>query len=110
MGHCSGGAATDQFDLLTPLVSWVENGVPPGPIPATGVNFTPAAYQVSFVSGPASRTRRLCPYPQQARFSGNVSVIGGVPVASNSADLADPTKYQCIAETPPRLEEREHGE
>jgi Tannase and feruloyl esterase len=108
MGHCSGGAATDQFDLLTPLANWVENGVAPGPIPATGVNFTPAAYQVSFVSGPATRTRRLCPYPQQARFSGNVSVIDGVPVASNPADLADPTKYHCVAETP-RLEER-HGE
>jgi Tannase and feruloyl esterase len=27
MGHCAGGPATDQFDLLTPLVNWVENGV-----------------------------------------------------------------------------------
>ncbi|MEN9843615.1 MAG: hypothetical protein RLZZ612_1444, partial [Pseudomonadota bacterium] len=29
MGHCSGGPATDQFDLLTPLVKWVENGDAP---------------------------------------------------------------------------------
>jgi hypothetical protein len=60
MGHCgynsSGGAATDQFDLVTPLANWVENGTPPGPINATGVNFTPATYQVSFVQGPATRT------------------------------------------------------
>ena len=88
MGHCGGpagggGAATDQFDLLTPLANWVENGVPPGPINATGVNFTPATYQVSFVSGPATRASPLCPYPQQARFTGKVTVIGGVPVASN---------------------------
>jgi hypothetical protein len=67
-GHCLGGPATSQFDLLTPLVNWVENGTPPGPINATGVNFTPAAYQVSFVQGPATRTRPLCPYPQQARL------------------------------------------
>jgi Tannase and feruloyl esterase len=59
MGHCSGGPATDQFDLVTPLAKWGENGIPPGPIPATGVNFTPATYQVSFVQGPATRTRPL---------------------------------------------------
>jgi hypothetical protein len=104
MGHCSGGPATDQFDLLTPLANWVENGTPPGPINATGVNFTPATYQVSFVQGPATRTRPLCPYPQQARFAGSVSVIGGVPVATNQADLADPTKYQCVAAQPWELE------
>jgi hypothetical protein len=109
MGHCggpvgNGGPATDQFDLVTPLAKWVENGVPPGPINATGVNFTPATYQVSFVQGPATRTRPLCPYPQQARFTGSVSVIGGMPVATNQADLADPTKYQCIAAEPWELE------
>jgi hypothetical protein len=104
MGHCSTGPATDQFDLLTPLVNWVENGTPPGPVSAKGVNFTPATYQVSFVQGPATRTRPLCPYPQQARFTGSVSVIGGVPIASNPADLADPTKYQCIAAKPWELD------
>jgi hypothetical protein len=104
MGHCSGGPATHQFDLVTPLANWVENGVPPGPINATGVNFSPATYQVSFVQGPTTRTRPLCPYPQQARFTGSVSVIGGVPVATNQADLADPTKYQCVAARPWELE------
>jgi hypothetical protein len=46
----------------------------------------------------------LCPYPQQVRFTGNVSVVGGVPIASNQADLADPTKYQCVAAQPWQLE------
>jgi feruloyl esterase len=104
MGHCAGGAATDQFDLLTPLADWVENGVAPGPVPAKGVNFTPASYQVSFVQGPATRTRPLCPYPQEPRFTGSVSIVGGVPVATNLADLADPTKYQCISTHRPYLE------
>jgi feruloyl esterase len=96
MGHCNGGPTTDKFDLLTPLVNWVENGVAPGPVTATGSNFTPAAYQVSFVQGPAARARPLCPYPQQVRFTGSVTTAGGVPVATNQADLADATKYKCI--------------
>lgn len=100
MGHCGGGPATDKFDLLTPLTNWVENGVPPGPVNATGTNFTPAAYQVSFVQGPTTRSRPLCPYPQQARFTGSTSNVGGVVVATNLADLADPTKYACITAGP----------
>ena len=34
MNHCRGGPATDQFDLLTPLVQWVEQGVPPDRVTA----------------------------------------------------------------------------
>jgi hypothetical protein len=105
MDHCSGGATTDQFDMLTPLTQWVENGTPPGPIPATGVNFTAAIYQVGFVSGPpdnapTTRSRPLCPYPQEARFIGGKTVVNGVPVAANPADLANASNYRCI--TPPR--------
>jgi hypothetical protein len=59
---------------------------------------------VSFVQGPSTRTRLLCPYPKEPRFTGSVSIIGGMPVAANQADLADPAKYQCIATPPPYLE------
>ena len=34
MSHCSGGPATDQFDMLTPLVDWVEQGQAPGSVVA----------------------------------------------------------------------------
>jgi hypothetical protein len=70
MGHCSGGPATDQFDMLTPLVQWVEQGQAPGAVVAAargagnaaGVNAElPAGWS-------ASRTRPLCPYPQVARL------------------------------------------
>lgn len=73
MNHCSGGPATDQFDMLTPLVDWVEKGQAPervvasarGPGNAGGVNIdVPAAWS-------ASRTRPLCPYPQVARYQGS---------------------------------------
>lgn len=73
MNHCSGGPATDQFDMLTPLVNWVEKGQAPervvasarGPGNAGGVNAdVPASWS-------ASRTRPLCPYPQVARYQGS---------------------------------------
>ena len=35
MAHCSGGPATDQFDALTPLVRWVEQGEAPAGLPAS---------------------------------------------------------------------------
>jgi feruloyl esterase len=102
MSHCSGGPATDQFDVLTPLTQWVEQGTRPGPIPATGVNFTAAQYGVGFVNGapdnaPTTRSRPLCPYPQEARFTGRTTMVNGVPVAVNSADLAVASNYMCVS-------------
>jgi feruloyl esterase len=72
MNHCSGGPATDQFDLLTPLVQWVEEGDAPERVVATargpgnvgGVN--PEVPQ----SWSAARTRPLCAYPRTAVYKG----------------------------------------
>ena len=64
MGHCRGGPATDQFDMLTPLVAWVEQGKAPDKIIASGTRFT---------SAPTTRSRPLCPYPQVARYTGSGS-------------------------------------
>ena len=75
MGHCSGGPATDQFDLLTPLVKWVEQGIAPQEVVASargagnagGVNAdVPAGWA-------ADRTRPLCTYPKVARYKGSGS-------------------------------------
>ena len=41
MGHCGGNASTDRFDMLTPMVNWIENGIEPKTVVATGVNFSP---------------------------------------------------------------------
>jgi pimeloyl-ACP methyl ester carboxylesterase len=76
MGHCGGGPATDQFDLLTPLVDWVEHGVAPDAIIASGTRFT---------SEPTTRTRPLCAYPQEVRY---VGLPGG--------DLSVATNYKCV--------------
>jgi hypothetical protein len=87
MGHCGGGPATDQFDMLTPLAQWVENGVAPGPVPAKGVNFTPAVYQANFLPAAPTRNRPLCPYPQEARYIGPTGpgLAAGLAVESNYA-------------------------
>lgn len=76
MNHCSGGPATDQFDALSALVAWVEQGAAPGALVASargpgnagGVNAdVPASWS-------PSRTRPLCPYPQVARYNGSGSL------------------------------------
>jgi len=76
MNHCSGGPATDQFDMLTPLVAWVERDQAPDAVTASargsgnagGVNGdVPAGWS-------ASRTRPLCAYPKVARYKGSGSL------------------------------------
>ncbi|MBF5007737.1 tannase/feruloyl esterase family alpha/beta hydrolase [Diaphorobacter caeni] len=71
MNHCSGGPATDQFDLLTPLVAWVEKGQTPDNIVATAGT---AAQNNGLGNIPAGRTRPLCSYPAVARYSGSGSI------------------------------------
>lgn len=59
MGHCGGGDATlDQFDMVSAIVDWVEQGSPPAQVTATGTAFP-------------GRSRPLCPYPQHAKYSGS---------------------------------------
>ena len=76
MAHCSGGPATDQFDALTPLVRWVEQGQAPSGLPASargagnsgGVNAElPADWA-------PTRSRVLCPWPSVSRYRGSGSL------------------------------------
>lgn len=62
MLHCRGGDATDTFDGLKALESWVEQGVAPAQLAATKV-----------VDGKVARSRPLCPYPQVATYKGKGS-------------------------------------
>ncbi len=74
MNHCSGGPATDKFDMLPQLVDWVEKGVAPDSVVATATN--PGYF------GVASRTRPLCTYPKQARYNG-------------TGDINDAANFTC---------------
>jgi feruloyl esterase len=62
MFHCRGGVGPEQFDAMTALINWVENGVAPATIAASQVD-----------KGKVVRTRPLCPYPFVARYSGSGS-------------------------------------
>ncbi|MFN3416085.1 MAG: tannase/feruloyl esterase family alpha/beta hydrolase [Caldimonas sp.] len=76
MGHCSGGPSTDQFDVITPLVQWVEQGVAPDRIVASARGAGNPGGTNTEVPGDwaADRTRPLCPYPKVARYSGSGSL------------------------------------
>ena len=85
MNHCSGGPSTDQFDMLSALVDWVERGQAPdsviatarGPGNAAGANANvPAGWS-------ASRTRPLCPYPKVARLK------------AGATDLESASSFEC---------------
>lgn len=70
MNHCGNGPATDKFDALDKLVSWVEDGTAPEEIEAS-VRANNAELPADWSK---SRTRPLCPYPQQATYNGTGSV------------------------------------
>ena len=70
MNHCSGGPATDQFDLLTPLVRWVEDGAPPERViaQARGPGNLGGANPEVPPNWSADRTRPLCAFPGVAVY------------------------------------------
>ena len=63
VAHCGGGAGPNTFDVLTPVMAWVESGRQPGRITAANV-----------VAGSVTRTRPVFPYPAVARYDGTGSV------------------------------------
>lgn len=93
MGHCGGNAATDKFDMLTPMVNWIENGVAPDTVTATGVNFS--STQGTLTGLPTTRSRPLCPYPQTLRYTGPAG--GDISIASN---------YKCVGGEIDRLDDQ----
>ncbi len=54
VGHCGGGNGPQPLDLFETMVRWVENGVAPDQVLASG----------------GGRTRPLCPFPQTAVYNG----------------------------------------
>ncbi len=67
MMHCGGGNAYDRFDLLGPLVDWVENGNAPERPPASRAN--------------GSASVPLCPHPAYPHYK--------------SGDPAKAESYEC---------------
>jgi feruloyl esterase len=64
MNHCKGGPGANVFDMLTPLVQWVEQDVAPDRILATHYVNNIKDQGVAF-------TRPLCSYPREAVYKGS---------------------------------------
>ena len=62
VAHCSGGLGPDTFDILTPVMAWVERGNAPSKIIAAKVT-----------NGAVTRTRPVFPFPAVARYDGTGS-------------------------------------
>lgn len=73
MNHCSGGPATDQFDMLSSLVGWVEKGQAPDRVIASarGAGNAGGANADLPANWSPTRTRPLCPHPLAARYNGS---------------------------------------
>jgi feruloyl esterase len=64
MNHCQGGPGANVFDMLTPLVHWVEQDTAPDRVLATHYVNNMPDQGVAF-------TRPLCSYPRQAVYKGS---------------------------------------
>jgi feruloyl esterase len=76
MNHCSAGPSTDQFDMLTPLVNWVEKGQAPDSVlaRARGAGSSGAVNADVPATWSPARSRPLCAYPKVARYKGSGSI------------------------------------
>jgi len=78
MNHCSGGPATDRFDLFNVIVDWVEHKKAPGVVTAEA--------RANNAELPAdwskTRSRPLCEWPKVARYRG-------------TGDLESAGSFQC---------------
>lgn len=110
--HCGGGDGTSQFDILTPLMAWVEggaapvqiiaghpafdpmNGPPPGPPPgAPPMKDMGPPPMGELPPLPITRTRPVFAYPTIARWDGKGSVDEASSFGPAAPITPDPDSY-----------------
>jgi feruloyl esterase len=79
MQHCSGGPGAASFDMVGPLDRWVTQGSAPESVIAAKVT-----------NGAVTRTRPLCPYPQEAKWKGTGSTDDAASFTCTTPVLATP--------------------
>jgi tannase/feruloyl esterase/VCBS repeat protein len=78
--HCGGGPGPGNVDWLDVMVDWVEDGLPPDRVIASG--------------GSPNRTRPLCPHPQRAVYDG----VGNPNVSSSFTCCGEPGDFDRNSE------------
>lgn len=85
--HCGGGDGLSRFDVLTPLMAWVEGAAAPDRLLASQV-------QSSGKGAPrVVRTRPVFPFPEVARYTGKGSIddpgsfVPGPPAPADVAPI-----------------------
>ena len=112
--HCGGGDGETEFDVLSPLMAWVERGQapdqiiagrpvggarPPGPPPAAAPGI-PAAMAAGDRGPPdigkvkMERTRPVYPYPLVARYRGQGSIDDAANFIAARPSTPEPTAYR----------------
>jgi hypothetical protein len=81
--HCGGGEGPFDFDVLTPLMTWVERDVAPGALVASHVpgrggpggpmGRPPLGSPPGLSAAKPDRTRPVFPYPSTAKYTGSGS-------------------------------------
>ena len=106
MGHCGGGDGFPQFDTLTPLMAWVEQGKAPAMLVADRVEGRSMAgpdgrggrtQTAPFAqpSKPALSSRPIYPFPQIAHPVGSATANAGDFVAAPS-DVSGPVTQSWV--------------
>jgi len=72
--HCGGGYGPNVFDLLTPLINWVEQGSAPSAVVAAAVSGGTGPAGTGSATGTVEYTRPVYPYPEEVRYSGTGDV------------------------------------
>jgi feruloyl esterase len=73
--HCGGGYGPNVFDLLTPIINWVEAGKAPGSVVAALVNGGTGPAGAGASTGKVQLTRPVYPYPEEVKYSGHGSTL-----------------------------------
>jgi feruloyl esterase len=73
--HCGGGYGPNVFDLLTPLIGWVEQGKAPTAVTAALVSGGTGPVGTGRSTGKVELTRPVYPYPEEVKYSGSGSTL-----------------------------------
>jgi Tannase and feruloyl esterase len=88
VAHCGGGDGPNSFDILTPVMAWVESGTQPARIVASKTG----------ADGSVTRTRPVFPYPAVARYDGSGSTDDAANFAAYTPRKEPGPDYHWVGE------------